>query len=470
MIIKRFLFIFVFLLNFTVQGTTLTGYAPSNIGDKAILFTYADYFTMTKVVLAESEVSSLDSSFTFNYKIANTVKAIIQIGNTESEVYLSPDNNYKLLYSKDEEKAVSFAIQKANIFFFELDTADINYKILQYHNWFDEYIYYHQYDIMRKGIAPYIDTFKIYAYEAYANESNNYFVNYVRFNIAALEKAKVKSSSKKSKYTYYKELIQPFPVYAYNDQYMQYIKSFYSSDFNSLNIKLRSDIILAIDHSSPSRLMTALHRDPFFANDEIRELMMVNMLGNAYYSRQFNRKNIATILDSVNRFAKFEHSSLVAKNMIDYLTKIEAGYPSPEINEINQFGDVVNWGTYDGKFIYVNFFSTWNQDAINEMKLMEELYTKYSDYVEFVSFCTDKDSSTYNAYLKQTPTVIWPMVYIGDEHHILEDFNVKTFPFYVLIDQEGFISQAPSKSPSPDGVYETIENTFKYIKKEIDNQ
>jgi hypothetical protein len=192
------------------------------------------------------------------------------------------------------------------------------------------------------------------------------------------------------------------------------------------------------------------------------------MLGKSYYKRAYSRKNIVTILDSVSRYAKFKPNAIASKNMISYLTKLEDGYPAPQISFKSANGDVVNWITYEGKFVYVNFFASWNQASTNEMKLIESLKLKYGEYISFVSFSTDKTVADFNKFKENNPNYKWDMFYIGENSELQKDFNVATIPSYFLIDQSGFIAQAPALSPSPNGVYKTIEETFHYIKSRLE--
>jgi len=457
----------VLLVSIWGRSATIEGFAPAFVGQEISLYTYSDYLTLTKVKIGSSQVNSIDSTFTIKFEVKQIIKAFFEVGNTEAELYLAPETDYKLYYKLRDNTPTSFAKQKASTFFVGLDTADINYKILRYENWFDEYIYLHQLDIARHGFSPYIDTFKIYAYQAYASEQNGYFNNFIRYHIANLERTKDHSKYMKSKMAFYEEYIEPFPIYPYNDQYMVFMKSLYSNDVNSFHTQVKAEIILAFDYASPSRLMKAMGKDPMFKKPELRELMMVNMLGNAYYLRQFNRSNIQVMLDSVSRYAKFQENGVAAKNMLSYLTKVEAGYPAPEISLIDQHGETVSWGKYKGKFIYISFFTTWSADAVNEMKLMEELHLKFGDYVEFVSFCTDKDTTAFKTFLKNNQNLTWSIVYVGDNHPMVKEFKVLSSPHYVLIDNEGFIALSPAKGPSPDGEYNTIERTFYFIKKEM---
>jgi thiol-disulfide isomerase/thioredoxin len=193
----------------------------------------------------------------------------------------------------------------------------------------------------------------------------------------------------------------------------------------------------------------------------------VNMLGNSYYKKGYNRQNLITILDSVRVFSKYKTNSVAAKNMLVYLTKLESGYPAPEINIEVATNEYLNWGNFEGKYIYVNFFANWNQTSLNEMKVIKDLELKHGENIEFVSFSTDKTRSEFDEFIKNNPEYKWNIVFLGENHELLERFNVKTIPAYYLIDQKGFIAQSPAKSPSPNGEYLSIDKTFYDINKRL---
>ncbi len=463
---KKFLYILLFLLSFNLtiaQSDSIVGYAPEFLGQKVTLYTIDDYLTMTRVKLSEGEVSLKDSIFRLSNPVKFTVKAFIEIANTETELYLQPNQSYAIGYPKPQNLVSSFVNQKIETVFYGLDSTDINYKVLQYNQWLDKYIYYHQKDITQKGFAPYLDTFKIYAYKAYKNEKNAYFLNYVRYNIAMMEQVKKNRKNKNAKLNTFLEYIKPYPVFVYNDQYMQFIKSFYPKDFEGFLPNIKASILLAIDHASPTRLMKALGQDYFLQKTNLRELIMVNMLGNSYYKRGFDRKNILTILDSVSRFAIYKPNAIASKNMIKFLTKIEKGYPAPQFTIIQQ-NDTIALSKYKGKFLYINFFASWNENSVKEMKIISELKNKYGNYVDFLSLSTDRTKQEFNNYKNQNKNYNWDIIYIGKNSDILKQYNVKTIPAYFLINPDGFIAMSPALSPSPNGEYKSIENTFEYIK------
>ena len=465
-----YLFVLMSTINLSAQDSTFVlGYAPQFVGEKVTMYTYSDYITLTKVAIGESIVGA-DSLFKIQNRTKTTIKVLIEISKTEAELYLSPNTNYQIEYYKPKDAPISFANQKVEALFYGLDSTDINYRVLQYNQWLDKYIYYNRYNIKKYGFSPYLDTFKIYAYDTYKDLKAPYFINYVRYHIATMERTKDSSKNKKAKANTYLEYIHPYPVYSNHDQYMKFVKSFYPKDFEAFLPQIKASIYLALDDKSPTKLMKALKKDPILQIEELRELMMVNMLGNSYYKRGYDRSSIVTILDSVSRFSNYKPNARTAHNMLTYLTKLENGYPAPELNMTNSSGDVVNWGTFKGKFVYVNFFASWNQTSVTEIKLIKALKTKYNNEIAFVSFNMDKTVEDYNRFMEQNNDIDWDVFYLGESHDLIDQFNVKSIPQYFLIDQEGFIALAPAKRPSPNGEYESIDKTFHYIQTELRRQ
>jgi len=457
--------LFILVLSNKVTAHEIVGYAPRFVGQPVILYTYLDYITMTKVKIGEGVVSAKDSLFHIELTNKTTVKGIIEINKTEAEIYLAPETSYDIYYLKAVGQPDGFQNKKTELVYFGLDSADINYRIIAYNSWFDMFVSIHNESIGTGNFHTFLDTFKVDVQNAYKDVDDQYFLTYVRYNIAEMDQAF--NSSGRNRLAIFLTYIEPFPVYHENDQYMQFIRRFYSDEFGDYVPEIESSIFNAMAQSSPTLLMAALKKDLFLANPEIREIIMVDKLGRAYYNEPFFRKNIITILDSVANYAKYGHSSVVAQNIKRYVTSIEYGFPAPHISLNGSKGDTITWDKFKGKFVYFNFFETWNEAAITEMRIIGELRKKYDDDIAFLSVCTDMDKATFDEFKKENPTLDWDIIYVGRDTELTNAYEVVAVPSYFLIDQEGFIILAPAPRPSPDGEYESIDKTFYIIHKAL---
>jgi len=459
---------FASTLSTAAKTYEMVGYAPRFVGQKVTLYTYQDYVTMTKIKLGEGVVSATDSLFHIPLNIKTTVKGIIHIDKTEAEIYLAPETTYDLYFLKAVGQPDGFQTKKTEVVFFGLDTTDINYRIIQYNSWFDMYVSANSDSINTNNFHTFLDTFKTNAAEAYKDIDDEFFLTYVRYNIAEMDQAfNTKGEQRLNTFLNY---IQPFPVYYENDQYMRFLKRFYSEDLNDYNPDTETAIFIALANSSPTQLMKALKQDLFLANPEVRELMMVEKLGKAFYNEPQFRPNILTILDSVSKFGVFRHSATVATNVLTYLTSIEPGFPAPMISLNNPGGDPVTWDKYRGKFVYFTFFETWNEKALAELKIITELRKKYNEDIAFLSVCTDPTREAFDKFKQENPELAWDIFYVGRDETLMQKYRVNVVPAYFLIDQDGFITMAPAPGPSPDGEYESIDKTFYYIHEALHQQ
>lgn len=469
----RNIFIVISLLFCTTsansQSNEIVGFAPSFVGKKVELYAYQDFITMTKIKLAEGIVSPADSVFHLPVKTGATFKGLIQIEKTEASLYIAPNTSYDVYFPQAEDQAISFINRRTDLMFFGLDTTDINYRILQYNQWFDSYVAYHEIEIARGQFLTYLDTFMIYAEDAYKNVEDEYFITYVRYNIGEMQQTFGGNSRSSKRLQTFLGFIEPFPVYFENDQYMKFFKGFYSQGFEDFPPTIEAEINLAILNASPTRLMAALKQDLFLSNPEIREVVMIDQLGKQFYKRNDQKRPILIMLDSISNHAVYSQNATIARNVQKYLTSLEPGFPAPMIQLADRIhpDKQITWRTYEGKFVYFNFFETWNDQAKADMRIIADMKKKYGDYVSFLSVCTDKNEDDFRLYMAEHPEFDWDIVYIGAGSPLKSDYRVQVVPSYFLIDQSGFIAIAPAPTPSPDGEYESIDKTFFFIKKAL---
>ena len=444
----------------------IRGFAPDFVGEKVELFTCQDYVTLSRIKLGEGRVNPLDSIFHISISTEATFKGVIELGKTEASIYVAPNTSYDVYFPAVKNQVISFQNRKTELIFFGLDSTDINYRVLQYNQWFDSYVAYHEKNIAKGQFLVYLDTFKIYVAEAYEEVKDEYFLTYVRYNIGKMEQAFGGNSKSSLRLETYLNYIEPFPVYYENDQYMNFFKGFYSSGFEDYMPTIEAEINMAIYYASPSRLMNVLKQDLFLSKPEIREMVMIDKLGKQYYNRNDQKRNILLMLDSLSNFASSQVNATIARNVTTYLTSLEPGFPAPPINfeRSSESVENVNWKTYRGKFVYLNFFETWNDQAKTDMLIIFDLKKKYGDYVSFLSICTDKEEDSYLSYMNEHTEFDWDIFYVGNDSNLKDDYRLKIVPSYFLIDQSGFIALAPAPTPAPDGEYESIDKTFYFIK------
>ena len=97
--------------------------------------------------------------------------------------------------------------------------------------------------------------------------------------------------------------------------------------------------------------------------------------------------------------------------------------------------------------------------------MMKNLHEKYNTSVAFITVVmNDADWEQINQRIN-SESVPWPIVKPADAKETVKQFQLTTYPHYVLIDAQGYIVQSPAASPVPDGTYKTIDFYFFEIHK-----
>lgn len=459
-----FLFIAVlFVSNSQNSIVKIEGFAPTYVGKQVQIYEIEDYLSMKEATIATTTVEN-DSIFKVSFSCTETKKIIIKIGNNRSFMYIQPDGNYSILFpEKDKYTPYRPAGNQVEVTFFDLDSTDINYKILGFNRWLDNYLALN-YKLHLTNPVEFIkrmDDFKEAATKYYIADTGKFIFDYVRFTIANVDN--IQQAGNRNRYEKHDFYLKYQPVRYQNDAYMEYFKNFYRGMMPTIPMEVNNRVYLGLLKSSPTLIMNALGLEYTLVNMRIREMVMIQMLSELYYQPDYPQTNIITVLDSVQHHALFSANKIIATNMLYRLTEATNGGKSPDLFVKSIAGQTKSLIDYKGKYLYVHFFDPNSEKSRIELPILKDLYKKYNKNVNFLTIC--KESSRNEKSEKVIEAIDWDVAFVDDNSSICSSFKVATFPLYTLIDPHAYIVQCPALSPLPNSLYETIDKVFFEIQK-----
>ena len=449
---------------FSQQKVVIKGTAPAYPGKKIEVYKILDYLSYKDSLIASASVLQ-DSTFELKFDCTKIEKIVLKAHKNQGVLYIQPNAEYNVsVPDRDPYNAYRPFGNQIEIGFFDLAKNDINYKILEFNQWKNNFlaVNFSLKASKTKEFSDSLDVFKKSVQSYYESDTSSFFKTYVRYSIAAIDDINFFGS--RSHYEKFEFYLKDFPVAYENEMYMKYFSIFYKNSIGRFPMTLNTKVYKSVIRSSPSSLLSAMGEEYSLKNLRIRELAMIQTLSEIYYDKNFPKTNVLSILDSISRYSFFKAHASIARNILERLTALTPGTKAPNFNL--GIKDSISLNNFQNKFIYIQFIDPSSVESMKEFELLRPMYLKYKKYFEFITVydSTVIISKEQRNYLSKLPWMIAP---VGSLNDVFSKYQIKSLPQYVLIDNTGIISSIPALGPSPNGDYETIDKVFFSITKRI---
>ena len=458
---NKYNFILILILSIFTRAeaieTTIKGFIPGAENLEIRLMTYSDQITYTKEIL-EREIIDMNGYFFLTFDLKETIVSYLDIEFYSSGLFIEPGGTYEIVcdsVSITNQYRPFYQKQELAIEIIVEPEPGLNKLISEFNSSFNNFILENFDAVYKKRKRSLITSYEKEIKQKYSTVENEYFQNYITYKIASVDLAA--SSTKKpelfKKYFYKKRVL--YNNTEYMNFFNQYFEQFLTAQTKSIS---RADLNAAINYQkSYTALTDTLGKDTLLRHEVIRELVLLKGLKELYYNPDYWQPYIIDILKQVSESSKFPEHRLIARNIIKSLTKLKKGTTSPEFKLLSLQGDSVSLSDLYDKPVYLSFITTWSYGCLAEMKLMTDLYSRYKGQINFITVFLDNNIDIVKKYVKEKGYE-WTFLYNGNDYDLLKDYDIKTFPLFVLINNKGEIFQYPAYKPS-----EIIESSFKSL-------
>ena len=187
-------------------------------------------------------------------------------------------------------------------------------------------------------------------------------------------------------------------------------------------------------------------------NPQLSELIRIYQLRNAYYSEEARlRSAIKRRIQSLREASAFEETKLLATHMLDRFDRFAPGAPAIDFELSDAQGNTVKLSDFHDKVVVLQFVEGLNRTVDHQFEVLAELHRQWQDRVQIVTVTT-KDRMGFFRGRFEEKHYDWPLLNLGNDILLLEQYEVVTFPEYFIIDKGTLIGMAPA--PSPDQTLE----------------
>jgi hypothetical protein len=426
------------------------------------LFEIEDYITKTEKKISETEVDE-KGNFRLNFSSNGIKKIIIRINSNFTWMYIQPNSTYFIDIPKDGQITQFITNNEIEMVFFRLASDDINYKILGFEAWMDNYLsdIYILKDKQPGEFVQKIAAFKKEVNDVYSKDTSLFFSSYLKYSIGlTIDNINfISAPSETDKFEFY---IKDSPILINNNKYIEYLYSFYQNYYYKLDQNLRAQLNTSIRNYDLENCLQTLKKDPYIQTEELAELILLMMINQSAFSQEISK----TILNKIYEKSINENHSTIAKNLLLKADEINIGdiFPSIILDKKSQY----TLQMLKGKPIYIHCFDPKNQKSITEISALLKLNEKYEKYINIISVYSKPKEDFSMSEQRNLNLIKWKKFELEPSEKSWKILNIPSFPYYLFLDKDLVLLASPALSPSPNGSYETIERSFYDIKRKIE--
>ena len=152
-----------------------------------------------------------------------------------------------------------------------------------------------------------------------------------------------------------------------------------------------------------------------------------------------------------------QSSEELSKYYVDTSMKLEKGMAAPKFNLQGLDSEDVNLELYSGKYILLNFFTTWCAFCDAEMPDLEKLNTENDDLI-LIGVNVNEPLSTVEEYINNGGYSF--RVAMDFDSELAKAYYISSYPTSIFIDPNGNLLGGVQGMMT----YEDMENVFAFVK------
>lgn len=291
--------------------------------------------------------------------------------------------------------------------------------------------------------------------------SDPYFEDYMKYSIASLERIGRRNDQK-----ILEEYFTNQPILYNNIQYTEFFSEFIKGYLGGSDDISYYEIIDAIEaNNAISAIDQLLKRDTVLAKDpQLRALSAVLLLARKSHNPDLPEGKVLGLISQIHRNYEDAKIREIAGNYFIKLQILAKGTPAPTFELPDAEGRPYRIKQAEGKFVLLSFIRPDCRICLLQMEQLGELQEKFKSKLQNVTIVYGPGYRDVVEYAT-TRLYDWPILELVKDILLLEDYQLKTYPTYTIINPDGTIAMTPAPMPDENLELYLIRMMVQYDKK-----
>ena len=428
-------------LSVSAQNVTITG--RSNKTNTLIrLFAYEDLVNETGTLLDQGQTDD-KGHFILEGSVKQILPARIFIGLESVDLILTPNATYDIEIIVPEKKD--------DVSYFEKELPTIRVKratdkgiyrqIIYSEEIINAYMTEHFNQIYRGRQLRYIDSIQNAISREVPDIKSDYVKNHNRYKIAAIKLGISTDGGKKV----IKDYFDGQPVLYTQSAYIDLFKELFDGYFNSASYD--SHLLNDAFAQGPAAFKKYLVTDPFMAkNPQLADLITIYNLQKLCYGDRSTGRLAKDQLNHIKSQTKYPEHKTIISDFFEKFNRLAPGAVATDFTLKDRNGNEMSLSDYKDRLVLLQFVDGTSPVSEYQFSELRSLHNQWRDTVQIITIATHDKMAFYKQQFEEKRQD-WPLLDLGDNILLLEAYNVRTFPEYILITKGNKIGEAPAPSP-----------------------
>lgn len=447
---KYILIILLFCsLNLFSQNISIKGKIESQRskvkGQKSLvrLMTYNDMLTCEQAVVYETSCDA-EGNFVIKTDIDEITPAQIAVGLERVDLILKPNSEYEVVITipQQDENSSYFERQSPTLKMIRVNDDELYYQYYKVETLVDDFVLENFNQLYKRRQKSLLDSLEVLINKELGAIKSDFVNDYLRYRRANIQMVLDGDDAKnvKDKYFDAQEILYHQPAYMslFNEIFSDYLVSRQFAP---------SDVLLNIRHGY-DRFMTYLKsKDVFLAeNKALAELVVAWNLKRMFYEYPEERKYILDCLRAVGANTKEKENRGVVEDIIKQLERLSFNTEAPQFSLRDAEGEVVNLSDYKDDFVVLQFAGEVSPMTDFQFQQLNNISQYWPDNVKIITIVDDENFSDFKQMIDEN-AYDWQLLNLGDDILLLEEYQIRTLPDYIVIIPGNKIGMAPASTP-----------------------
>lgn len=407
------------------------------------LLTFNDMLTLEQTTIFEAKADS-EGNFTIEANIDEITLAQIAVDLERADILLKPNSTYEVEINIPEQDANSsyFERQSPTIKIIKAEDDNLYYQYHMSEMIIDDFLLNNFNQLYRGRNISLLENIDIEIANNLGEIKSDFVKDNIRYRKAAMQMIANNDNGKKviSQYFNKNDILYSHPAYMnlFQEAFANYLSS---NQFppSELRYKLYSD--------TDTFLKFIKVNDAFLAeNHDLAEIIIACDLKRLYYEMPDDKVQIIKHINNIAQNSKNKKNKAIINDIIKQINRLSFNTDAPIFSLKDKDGRIVNSSDFKDNLVLLQFVNQVSAMTDHQFNTLKELSQQWNDTIQIVTIATKESFDDFKQTF-ENKEYNWDLLNLGDDILLLEKYQIKTFPDYIILGKNNKIGMAPAPSP-----------------------